>query len=292
MSQFIPRFLLVSSPEAECGKTTLLSLISLMVPRGIVIVEVSPAVLFRMVEKWHPTLIVDEADSVFKSNPELRSIINSGWTRGTGVPRCHPETHDPEFFETFGPKAIGLKGLRIPDTTLSRSIIIEMERKLPDDKVTDFAHADDKDLAVLRSKLARFAQDNMERLRHPSPVLPEGFGNRLAANWKMMLAIAELCGVGEKARAAAVALSRRTTRQASVSNCFGTFASYSSSAALTACAPRISPISWGDGRQTVGRDAMDRQGDHPAATRKAPKGLWREAEAGSLRGADLQGLRT
>jgi len=32
--------------EAECGKTTLLALISLMVPRGITIVEASPAVLY------------------------------------------------------------------------------------------------------------------------------------------------------------------------------------------------------------------------------------------------------
>ena len=93
--------LVVSSPEAECGKTTLLALISLMVPRGITIVEATPAVLYRMLEKWRPTLIVDEADSVFKNNPELRAIINSGWTRGTGVPRCHPETHEPEFFETW-----------------------------------------------------------------------------------------------------------------------------------------------------------------------------------------------
>ena len=61
--------LVVSSPEAECGKTTLLSLISLMVPKGIIIVEVSPAVLFRMVEKWHPTLIVDEADFGVQEQP-------------------------------------------------------------------------------------------------------------------------------------------------------------------------------------------------------------------------------
>jgi putative DNA primase/helicase len=201
--------LVVSSPEAECGKTTLLALIGLMVPRGVIIVEVSTAVLFRMVEKWHPTLIVDEADSVFKNNPELRSIINSGWTRGTGVPRCHPDTHEPEFFETFGPKAIGLKGLNIPDTTLSRSIVIEMERKLPNDKVTDFAHTDDAELARLRSRLARFARDNVEKLKRVSPALPDGFGNRLAANWKLMLAIADLCGVSKEARSAAVALSRR-----------------------------------------------------------------------------------
>jgi putative DNA primase/helicase len=204
--------LLVSSPEAECGKSTLLGLISLMVPRGFIFVECSPQVLYRMIEKWHPTIILDEADSAFKNSPELRSIINSGWTRGAGVPRCHPDTHEPEFFETFGPKAIGLKGLDVPDTTLSRSIVIEMERKLPEDKAEDFAHADDEDLAEIRQQLARFAEDNARAFATRSPRLPHGFGNRLAANWRPLLVIAELCGakIADRARTAAVALSRRS----------------------------------------------------------------------------------
>jgi hypothetical protein len=202
--------LLVSSPEAECGKTTLLGLVALLVPRGFVFVDISAPVLYRMIEKWHPTLIVDEADTTFKNNPELRAVVNSGWTRGSGVPRCHPKTHEPEFFETFGPKAIGLKGLAIPDTTLSRSIVIEMQRKLPNEGADDFAHGDDEHLAHLRRLLSRFADDNIERLRTCSPCLPEGFNNRLAANWRLLLAIAELSGVAAEARAAAVALSRRT----------------------------------------------------------------------------------
>jgi len=201
--------LLVSSPEAECGKSTLLGLINFLVPRGLVIVEVTPAVLFRMIECWHPTIIVDEADTAFRNNPELRSVINSGWTRGAGVPRCNPDTHEPEFFETFGPKAIGLKGLKVPDTTLSRSIIIEMSRKLPGDKAVSFAHQDDDELADIRRRLARFSADSIVRLRACSPEMPEGFTNRLEANWKPLLAIAELCGCADQARKAATALSRR-----------------------------------------------------------------------------------
>ena len=200
--------LMVCSPEAECGKTTLLGLTNFMVPRGFLFVEVSAAVLYRMVEKWHPTLLVDEADKAFDRNPELRAVINSGWTRGVGVPRCNHETNEPEFFETFGPKAIGLKGLNVPDTTLSRSIIIDMQRKLPGDTAEDFAHADDKELLTMRRKLARFAADNMHRLGKPK--LPEGFSNRLAANWRMLLAIAELCGKGDEARGAATFLSGRS----------------------------------------------------------------------------------
>jgi putative DNA primase/helicase len=202
--------LLVSSPEAECGKSTLLGLVSFVVPKGLTSVEVTPAVLYRMIECWHPTLIVDEADTAFRNNSELRSVINSGWTRGAGVPRCRPETHEPEFFETFGPKAIGLKGLKVPDTTLSRSIVIEMARKLPSDRAESFAHADDDELADMRRQLARFAADNIESLRACQPEMPDGFNNRLAANWKLPLAIAEICNVGEDARKAATVLSRRS----------------------------------------------------------------------------------
>jgi hypothetical protein len=201
--------LLVSSPEAECGKSTLLALVNYLVRRGILIVEATSGVIYRMIERYSPTLIVDEADSIFKNNLELRGIINSGWTRGTGVPRCHPDTHEPEFFETFGPKVIGLKGLNLPDTTLSRSIVIDLQRKLPEDEAKSFDHTDDADLKELRQQLARFANDYAKRLVGRSPKMPEGFANRLEANWRMLLAIAELCGVDEPAREAAKALSQR-----------------------------------------------------------------------------------
>ena len=201
--------LMARSPEAECGKSTLLGLISFLVPRGLVYIGGTPAVVYRMIEHYHPTLIVDEADDVFKDDPELRAVINSGWTRGAGVPRCNPETNEPEFFETFGPKALGMKGRRIPDTTLSRSIVIEMVRKLPGDKCTDFDHVDDAGLSDLRQRLARFAHDNAETIATHRPKQPEGFANRVAANWRTLLSIADLCGVGDEAREAALAIARR-----------------------------------------------------------------------------------
>ena len=201
--------LLVNSPEAECGKTTLLGILKFIAPKGVIFVHVSGPVLYRMIEKWNPTIIVDEADDTFKTSPELRQVINSGWTRGAGVPRCHPDTHEPEFFETFGPKAIGLKGLKVPDTTLTRSIIVDMQRKLPGDKAEGFSHIDDDELAEIRRKLCRFAKDNIKSLADCCPTLPDGFGNRSAANWRMLLAIGQLCGVGDKARQAAEALAMR-----------------------------------------------------------------------------------
>ena len=204
---------LVTSAERDSGKTTLLGLLNLTSPRGLMVADASPAVLFRMVEKWHPTLVVDEADDQFKENPQLRAVINSGWTRGAGIPRCHPDTHEPEIFSTFGPKAIGMKGRSIPDTTLSRAIVIEMIRKKPGEFAADFEHIDDSELDALRRQLARWSEDNVKTLCGARPDMPEGFHNRLAANWRPLLAIADLAG-GEwprLAREAAVALAPKDT---------------------------------------------------------------------------------
>jgi putative DNA primase/helicase len=200
--------LLVTSAERDSGKTTLLGLVNFLSPRGLMVTHLSPAVLFRSIEKWNPTLIVDEADDQFQDNPPLRAVINGGWTRGAGVPRCHPDTHEPEFFPTFGPKAIGMKGRALPDTLLSRAIVIEMVRKKPGESVADFEHVDDPGLNMLRQQLKRWAGDNQGKLAAARPTLPDGFQNRLAANWRPLLAIAELAGGHwpKSARAAAEAL--------------------------------------------------------------------------------------
>ena len=201
--------LLVTSPEKECGKSTLLGVISFLVPSGLIMVNPTPQVLYRMIESWHPTMLVDEADSMFKDNADLRDVFNSGWTRNSGVPRCNPDTNEPEFFSTFGPKVIGIKGLKLPDTTLSRCIIIQLQRKLPQERAAEFEHLDSPEMAQLRSKAKRWSEDNLAKLRGVKPKMPGGFHNRLAANWRLIFAIADLCGVGDKARAAAVSVSDR-----------------------------------------------------------------------------------
>ena len=122
--------LLVTSAEKDSGKTTLMGIVGFMVRRAILSVSISPGALYRSIEKWNPSFVIDEADEAFENNPELRSVVNSGWTRGQGVMRCDPDTNEPRRFPTFCPKAVALKGKRIPDTTLSRAIIVQMKRRL------------------------------------------------------------------------------------------------------------------------------------------------------------------
>jgi Protein of unknown function (DUF3631) len=203
--------LLATSKEPNSGKTTLVELLKLLVPRGLSAVDMTGPTLFRFIEKFNPTFVLDEADTLFRENEQLRVLFNSGWTRGSGVPRINPDTLEPEVFSTFAPKIIGMKGRKLPDTTLGRAIVLEMERKLRGDTVEDFEHLDDAELLMLRGQFARWAADNMKSLRRARPAVPEGFYNRVACNWRPLLAVADRAGGDwpELARKAAEALTAK-----------------------------------------------------------------------------------
>jgi putative DNA primase/helicase len=74
--------------------------VSYLAPRAIASVEISKAALYRSIQLWHPSFIIDEFDSVLSSGDdnkaELRSVINSGHTRGQGVIRCITDENRPE----------------------------------------------------------------------------------------------------------------------------------------------------------------------------------------------------
>jgi Protein of unknown function (DUF3631) len=192
----------VTSAERDSGKSTLMGVISFLVRRSFLGVSVSAAALFRSIEKWSPTFVIDEADDAFVDSPDLRSVINSGWTRGQGIPRVDPETLEVRKYSTFCPKAIASKGKKMPDTMLSRTIFAEMKRRLKGEKIEHFRHLDDAGFQRMRSQLARWAQDCGEALGAAVPAQPDGFINRTASNWQLMFAIADSLGkeVGERAR--------------------------------------------------------------------------------------------
>jgi len=189
--------LYVTSAERDSGKSTLLGVVNFLARRSLQSVDISGPALFRSIAKWQPTLIVDEADDALADNADLRSVINSGWTRGQGVIRCHPDTHEPELFSTFAPKVVAMKGRNLPDTTLSRSIIITMKPRRtsdPKEHAADFNHCDTETFARLRSQLKRWAADNAEAMARAAPEIPPSFHNRRRANWVPLLAIAEAGG--------------------------------------------------------------------------------------------------
>ena len=186
----------INTAEPESGKSTTLGFISFLAPRCVSSVEVSEAALYRAIQLWQPSFVIDEFDSVLANEDKssLRSVINSGHTRGQGVVRCAEPDFTPQLFQTFCPKAIGMIGRKLPAATLSRCIIVELRRRKSSESIEAFAHTDDAELMELRSRLQRWAADNADILRDAKPAMPEGFDNRRADNWRVMFAIADLAG--------------------------------------------------------------------------------------------------
>jgi len=193
----------------ECGKTTALSILGALVPRALPTSNITPAVIFRVIEQRHPTLLIDEADTFLHSSEDMRGILNSGHTRATAtVWRCDGDQREPTGFSTWTPVVIAKIG-KLPPTLESRSIEIAMRRRRPDESIEPVRPDDTAALRDLGSKAARWAADNLEVLRGSEPDVPNGLYNRARDNWRPFLAIADVADGHwpETARKAAVELS-------------------------------------------------------------------------------------
>lgn len=188
---------IITAPEKRCGKSQLLGFISLLCYRPLIASNISSAAIYRVVETYRPTLIIDEADTFLKDNEEARGIINSGHTRQQAyVLRLVGDEHEPKRFSTWGAKAISGIGY-LPETLMDRAVIFELRRKLPDEKVDRLRHAISDELNEfdkLKSRLARFAKDAAEAVRLARPHLPEELNDRAQDNWEPLIAIADHAG--------------------------------------------------------------------------------------------------
>jgi putative DNA primase/helicase len=184
----------ITAPEKRCGKSQLLFLLGRLSARSITASSISPAALYRAIDAWSPTLLIDEADAFMKDNEELRGIINSGHTRDSAyVIRTVGDTFTPTKFNTWGAKAIAGIG-KLADTLMDRAVILELRRKLPHESVDRLRYAEPDLFHNLRSKLARFAEDYSEQVRQARPPLPAILNDRAQDNWEPLLAIAMAAG--------------------------------------------------------------------------------------------------
>jgi uncharacterized protein YjbI with pentapeptide repeats len=188
--------LMVNAPERACGKTQLMELLNRLVCRPLLCANLSVAYLFREMDQNHPTLLVDEADTFIKEQTEMKGIINAGYSReGAFVGRTSMETYKPEQFDLFGAKAFAGIGLErhFPESTLSRSYIINLRRKLADEKVERLRYTDPAVFSILSAKLARVAQDYHEAIASMGRVeFPASLDDRSQDNLEPLYHIALL----------------------------------------------------------------------------------------------------
>jgi putative DNA primase/helicase len=195
----------ISSPELECGKSLLLDVLDHLVNRPYTMINPTAAVLFRLIDKFRPTVLCDEVDKLFgrygqeEDAKAIVAVLNSGHRAGGQVPRCVGDKHlDVRSFRTFAPAA--LAGIGNLDPTLaSRCVHIKMKRRLLGDPFENFRPDRTEHLQQRARQAQRWCDDNRLSL-NLDPVMPDGVFNRNADNWRPLLAIADATRWGGELR--------------------------------------------------------------------------------------------
>lgn len=154
--------------ERGSGKSRYISTVGKLCLRPIVVVNPSAASLYRMMDSYRPTLIIDECN--FETGSEdtsaLIQILNSGFQRASVVPRMEKGV-DGQFtckaYSAFGPKLIG--SLKPSDSTAFESRCIPVALQKTSNKEIPFRTSRRMllDFGALREKLYLWRLRNWHR---------------------------------------------------------------------------------------------------------------------------------
>lgn len=212
-------YLAVTSAVKRSGKTRLRELFETLVHEPLSSSNISDAALFRAVEKLSPTLLLDEADAVFKARDreDLRGMLNAGYRRGAVAYRMGGANKTAlECFPVFCAKGFFGIGDFLPDTITDRAIPVRLERRTRDEVVErQRQRLIEPEGYALRDQLADWLEPQVDDLRDARPDLPDELDDRAQDSWEPLFALADLTGGDwpSRARRAAIELSGPEQRQ-------------------------------------------------------------------------------
>jgi Protein of unknown function (DUF3631)/Domain of unknown function (DUF3854) len=203
--------LLVTAPTIRAAKSRLLDVVQRLTPRRKRCGSTTGASVFRLIDQLkYPTLLIDEADRVFRNagaDPAadlLAQIINQGHERGNPALRTERDSDGKWVvvaFETFTPTVIaGVdRGGNWPDSVLDRAIVIRMRRRKKSEKVDRLRKrgASATDGEELGRRWAGYAQSHPElaaSLSGAFPIMPDELHDRACDSWEPLVAIADAAG--------------------------------------------------------------------------------------------------
>jgi hypothetical protein len=216
--QHAPR-LAVVGPAKRCGKSRLLDVITETVHDPLITVNASAAAVFRSITDNPPTLLVDEADTLFGSakvaekNEEMRGLLNAGHQRNRPTLRVSGPNHEVAKFPTFAMAALAGIG-DLPDTIMDRSVVIRMRRRRPGEKVAEFrTMRDTPSLHALRDRLVVWLAPLHATAMDLTPLMP--VEDRAADTLQPLIAVADLAGGRwpAAARSACLAMTKHEAEQ-------------------------------------------------------------------------------
>ena len=201
----------ITAPERQCGKSTLLGLFERVVNKPMAFNNITQAVLYRVMEQFKPTLLIDEIDTSLKDKNELLGIVNAGYSRhASNVPRMNQDKGGiVEKFDVFGAKVFSGIG-EMKGTFASRAIRFELRRKTNSDKVKRFNKRTlpYETTNEIQSKVKRWAVDNRQAVQAVQTPLLQ-INDRDFDNWEILLQIATVLGVYDKALQACLIICNR-----------------------------------------------------------------------------------
>jgi hypothetical protein len=196
-----PRLALLS-PVPGCGKSTLMDLLERLTYQAIKFDDATSAGLYHWIDTQRSTILFDELDNQnLTSNGSMKSVLNSGHKKGGW------KLTAGKRFSTFAPAAFGAIGV-LPLPLMQRSIVINMERapRSANLKRFDLTNVDQmQDFSTIYRAVLQWSR---QCELHLDPDMPKVLHNRRADNWRVLIAIADACNHGDKARDAAIAMSR------------------------------------------------------------------------------------
>lgn len=191
----------ITAPEKACGKSRLMETLESLAAAPIRSGGMTAAALVRTIEAKKPTIFLDEMDAQLGGDKEyaetLRGILNEGFRKGGVFYKCVGKDFDLKGFSVYCPKCFAGIG-RLPGTVSSRSIVIEMRRKLPGEDVEPFRQKAVKSAALpikkaLEAWAARGAAGLLETITPASLAFLSDRQNDIA---EPLLCIAQLAGNG------------------------------------------------------------------------------------------------
>ncbi|MCM8555485.1 DUF3631 domain-containing protein [Streptomyces sp. STCH 565 A] len=193
--QHAPR-LAVVGPAKRCGKSRLLDVLTETVHEPMLTINTTPAAVFHSITEEPPTLLVDEADTIFgtpkmaEKNEEMRGLLNAGHQRNRYVTRVVGNDHTPHKFATFAMAALAGIG-DLPDTIMDRSVVIRMRRRAEGESVKPFrSRRDTPALHDLRDRIAAWARPLLDEAADLEPDMP--VEDRAADTWEPLVIVADL----------------------------------------------------------------------------------------------------
>jgi hypothetical protein len=201
--------LAVVSPLKRCGKSRLLDVVAETCHGPLITINATIAAVVRSIGQDPPTLLVDEADTLWgtrkqaDANEDLRGLLNAGHQRNRPMLRWDVTSRTAEQLDTFAMALLAAIG-ELPDTIMDRAVIVRMRRRAPGEQVDPYrTRRDAPPLHDLRDRLATWARAHLRQLQQAAPAMP--LEDRAADTWEPLVAIADLAGGDWPARARAAA---------------------------------------------------------------------------------------